>query len=289
MLYELAQSLTGGLLIGGALAVLSVGFSMAWGITHVLNVAHCAFAVLAAYLGYWALNRWGIDPLLALPVMLPTFFLLGVAMHTLLIRATARRAHDLGLATMVLTFGLGIVIENGMLLAWTPDPRVLKTAYSALTLRVGPVIVQAPHLIAFGLAVVTIGALYLFAERTFMGKAVRAVWQQPMGAALSGIDLDRVTTIAYGMAVATAAVGGVAMSLLYTFDPATHLSWLVYVFLVVILGGVGSILGSALAGLIIGLIIGISSVFVPLAWNNLVLFGLLIVLLLLRPQGLLQR
>jgi len=79
------------------------------------------------------------------------------------------------------------------------------------------------------------------------------------------------------------------MSLLYTFDPATHLSWLVYVFLVVILGGVGSILGSALAGLIIGLIIGISSVFVPLAWNNLVLFGLLIVLLLLRPQGLLQR
>jgi branched-chain amino acid transport system permease protein len=94
MLYELAQSLTSGLLIGGALAVLSVGFSMAWGITHVLNVAHCAFAVLAAYLGYWALNRWGIDPLLALPVMLPTFFLLGVAMHTLLIRATARRAHD---------------------------------------------------------------------------------------------------------------------------------------------------------------------------------------------------
>lgn len=234
--YELVQSLTSGLLIGSALAVLSVGFSMAWGITHVLNVAHCAFAVLAAYLGYWSLNRWGIDPLLALPVMLPLFFLLGMAMHTLLIRATARRAHDLGLATMVLTFGLGVVMENGMQLAWTPDPRVLKTAYSSLTFTLGPLIVQAPHLVAFGLAGLTIGALYLFAERTFMGRAVRAVWQQPMGAALSGIDLDRVTTIAYGLAVATAAVGGVAMSLLYTFDPASHLSWLVYVFLVVILG-----------------------------------------------------
>ncbi|MCS6938953.1 MAG: branched-chain amino acid ABC transporter permease [Roseiflexaceae bacterium] len=289
MFYELAQSLTSGLLIGSALAVLSVGFSMAWGITHVLNVAHCAFAMLAAYLGYWSLSLWGIDPLLALPAMLPLFFVLGVAMHRLLIRTTARRAHDLGLATMVLTFGLGVVMENGMQLAWTPDPRVLKTAYSSLAFSIGPLIVQAPHLVAFGLATATIGALYLFAERTFMGKAVRAVWQQPMGAALSGIDLDRVTTIAYGLAVATSAVGGVAMSLLYTFDPATHLSWLVYVFLVVILGGVGSILGSALAGLIIGLIIGVSSVFVPLAWNNLVLFGLLILLLLLRPQGLLQR
>lgn len=289
MIYELAQSLAGGLLIGSALAVLSVGFSMAWGVTHVLNVAHCAFAVLAAYLGYWSLERWGIDPLLALPVMLPLFFFFGVAMHVLLVRATARRAHDLGLATMVLTFGLGVVMENSMQLAWSPDPRVLKTAYSSLTFTVGPVIVQASQLVAFGLAVVTIGGLYLFAERTFMGKAVRAVWQQPVGAALSGIDLDRVTTIAYGLAVATSAAGGVAMSLLYTFDPATHLSWLVYVFLVVILGGVGSILGSALAGLIIGLIIGVSSVFIPLAWNNLVLFGLLIVLLLLRPQGLLQR
>lgn len=289
MLYELAQSLTSGLLIGSALAVLSVGFSMAWGITHVLNVAHCAFAVLAAYLGYWSLSLWGIDPLLALPAMLPLFFALGVAMHRLLIRTAARRAHDLGLATMVLTFGLGVVMENGMQLAWTPDPRVLKTAYSSLTFSVGALVVQAPHLVAFGLATLTIGALYLFAERTFAGKAVRAVWQQPMGAALSGINLDRVTTIAYGLAVATSAVGGVAMSLLYTFDPATHLNWLVYVFLVVILGGVGSILGSALAGLIIGLIIGASSVFVPLAWNNLVLFGLLIVLLLLRPQGLLQR
>ncbi len=289
MFYELAQSLTSGLLIGSALAVLSVGFSMAWGMTHVLNVAHCAFAVLAAYLGYWSLARWGIDPLLALPVMLPLFFLLGVAMHTLLIRTTARRAHDLGLATMVLTFGFGVVMENGMQLAWAPDPRVLKTAYSTLTFTAGPLIVQAPHLVAFGLAAATIGALYLFAERTFTGKAVRAVWQQPVGAALSGINLDRVTTIAYGLAVATSAVGGVAMSLLYTFDPATHLSWLVYVFLVVILGGVGSILGSALAGLIIGLIIGVSSVFIPLAWNNLVLFGLLIALLLLRPQGLLQR
>lgn len=285
----LVQSLVSGLMIGSAFAVLSVGFSLAWGITHVLNVAHGAFAVLAAYLGYWAVSRWGIDPLLALVGIIPLFFALGLLMHAVLVRPTARRAKDLGLSTMVLTFGLAVVMENSMQLAWSPDPRVVKTAYTGQAIFVGPVALQLSQLVSAGLSVLTIGALYLFANRTYLGKAVRAVWQNPMGAALLGINLGRVTSLTYGIALATAGVGGVAMSLLYTFDPSTHLVWLVYIFLVVILGGVGSILGAALAGLLIGLIVGVSAVVLPLVWGNLVLFSLLILLLLVRPSGLLQR
>ncbi len=286
---ELTQSLLSGLLVGCAFAVLSVGFSLAWGVTHVLNVAHGAFALLAAYLGYWVASRLGLDPVVALVVIVPLLFGAGVMTYDLLIRITARRARDLGVSTMVLTFGLAVVMENVMQVIWTPDPRVLRTTYTGQAFFVGPIAFPIAQLVAFGLSVVTIAALFLFMDRTFLGKAVRAVWQDPTGAALCGINLNNVTRITYGIAVATAGVGGVAMSLLYSFDPATHLVWLVYIFLVVILGGVGSILGTALAGLVIGLIIGLTSVFIPLAWGNLVLFTLLIVLLLVRPSGLLQR
>ena len=289
MLYEIVQSLVGGLLLGSAFAVLSVGFSLTWGVTHVLNIAHAAFALLAAYLGYWALNLWGIDPVLALVAIVPLLFILGVIMHEVLIKVTARRAKDLALSSMVLTFGLAVVMENGMQLAWTPDPRVVNTAYTGKAFFVGGIAFQLTHVVSFVLAALTIAALYLFTNRTYMGKAVRAVWQNPTGAALAGINLSRVTSITYGIAIATAGVGGVAMSLIYAFDPATHMVWLVYVFLVVIFGGVGSVLGATLAGLIIGVVVGISGVFVPFVWVNLVLFLLLILLLLIKPSGLLQR
>lgn len=289
MLYELAQSTVSGLLVGSVLAVLGMGFSLTWGVTQVLNIAHAAFALLAAYLSYWATARWGIDPVMTLLVIVPLLFGLGVALHEGLIKITARRTADLALSSMILTFGLAVIMENMMQWLWTPDPRVLKTAYTGEAFFVGPIALQTTHLVSAGLAAVTIAALYVFVRHTVTGKAVRAVWQNPIGAALSGVNLGRVTSVTYGIAVATAGVGGVAMALIYTFDPATHMAWLIYIFLVVILGGVGSVLGAALAGLIIGLVIGVTGVFIPLVWVNLVLFLLLILLLLIRPSGLLQR
>ncbi len=288
-MYELVQSLVSGLLIGSTFAVLSVGFSMTWGITHVLNIAHGAFAVLAAYLGYWATDILGIDPTVALLGIVPLFFLLGLITHRTLVTMTARRAEDLAMSSMVLTFGLAIVMENGMRWAWTSDPRVVKTAYTGQAFFIGRIAFPYAYVVSFALAALTVTALHLFVNRTMLGKAVRAVWQNPTGAALAGINLERVTSIAYGLAIATAGVGGVAMSLIYTFDPSAHMIWLVYIFLVVIFGGVGSVLGSALAGLIIGLVVGVSGVVIPLVWVNLVLFSLLILLLLVRPSGLLRR
>lgn len=289
MLYELVQSTVSGLLIGAAFAVLSVGFSLTWGVTQVLNIAHAAFALLAAYLGYFASSYFQVDPVLVLVVIIPLFFVLGVGIHQVLIKITAQRAHDLALSSMILTFGLAVVMENVMQVLWTPDPRVLKTSYTGKAIFVGPIAIATTHLISFVLAMLTIALLYVFVHHTLTGKAVRAVWQNPTGAALSGVNMGRVTNITYGIAVATAGIGGVVMSLIYTFDPSTDMVWLVYIFLVVILGGVGSVLGALLAGLIIGLTVGISGVFIPLVWVNLVLFLALILLLLLRPSGLLQR
>jgi branched-chain amino acid transport system permease protein len=287
--YEFTQSLVSGILVGGAFALLGVGFSLTWGVTRVINVAHAAFAVLAAYLAYWSTKSYGIDPILSLLYIVPLFFILGILFHELFIKPTARRTRDLGLASMVLTFGLGAALENGMAWVWTPDPRVLNTSYLGKALLVGPIAFSYGPMIAFALAAVTLAALYAFLHRTYTGKAVRAVWQDREGAALAGVNLGRVTSLTYGAAMVTAGVAGVAMALMYTFDPATNFAWMIYVFLVVIFGGVGSVLGAALAGLLIGLILGISGVFIPLTWVNMVLFVFLIVLLWVRPSGLMRR
>jgi branched-chain amino acid transport system permease protein len=288
-MYEFLQSLVGGILTGGVFALLGVGFSLTWGVTRAVNIAHTAFAVIAAYLAYWMLQLYQIDPLLAVLIIAPLMFLVGVALQKLLIQPTARRTHEFELASLVLTFGLSTTLENGVAYVWSPDPRVLRTSYTGQAFTIGDVSVPIAHAIAFGLALVTVGLLYLFLERTFTGRAVRAVWQNQSGAALCGIDINRVTGITYGIALASAGVAGVAMALIYSFEPASHTPWTTYVFLVAIIGGVGSILGSLLGGLLIGLIIGLSGLVIPFAWSNMLLFVLLIAFLFWRPMGLLRR
>lgn len=281
----LAQSLISGLLVGAVYALLSVGFSLGWGVMKVLNIAHAAFALLAAYLAYWILERARLDPLLSLLLIVPLFFLLGVALYQLLIRPVTR-AREVAMASMVVTFGLAIIMENTMLYAWKADVRVVKTAYIGASLALGRLSIPLGSLFGSLLSIVAIALLYLFLHRTYTGKAVRATWQDAEGATLMGVDLSRVSAIALGLAIASAGVGGVAMSFIYAFHPPVHLVWLLFVFLVTILGGVGSLPGAAAAGLVIGAILGAAGALMPFAWLNLILFVLLSVILLVRPAGL---
>ncbi|HEY8417861.1 MAG TPA: branched-chain amino acid ABC transporter permease [Limnochordales bacterium] len=289
MLLEVFQAVVTGLLVGLTFAVLAVGFSLIWGTTGVVNIAHPAFAVLAAFLALVASRRWGVDPIVTLLGLVPLFFALGVLFHEALIKVAARRTRELGLASMIFTFGLASFMENGMAYVWGPGPRVLNTAYTGTAVQVLGVSVPLPHLYAALLSVVTIGVLYVFLYHTFPGKAVRAVWQQRDGAALCGIPLHRVTALAYGLSIASAAVAGVAMALIYSFHPAAYMVWLINVFLIVIVGGVGSLLGAAAAGLMVGLVSSLSVLVMPFVWTNLALFALLILVLLVRPSGLLKR
>jgi branched-chain amino acid transport system permease protein len=251
----------------------------------VINIAHASFGVLAAYIAYSLLAKIGLDPLLSLLITLPCFFFGGMVLHRGLIRPITK-ARETIVASMVLTFGLAIVVENIMLWIWKADPRVLNPSYSGTAVFIGEVGLPISQLIGFGLAAVGIFLLYLFLNHTHTGKAVQATWQEKEGAALMGINLQKVSEIAFGLAIAAAGLGGVAMAMMYTFDPPVHNFWLIYMFLVVIVGGVGSILGTALAGLILGVITGLCMAFIPYQWINVLTFGLLIVVLLVRPQGL---
>ena len=282
------EALVLGVILGLVYATLGVGFSLTWGTLDVINVSHAAFAVLAAYLGYFADATYGIDPVLALVGIVPLFFVVGVGLREGLFRPLAARAREFAFASLVLTFGLAIVVENLMVVWFTADPRLLRTEYTGLVVDVLGVPVTGGRLIGGGLAVLTLVVLYLFLTRTYTGRAVRAVAQNPEGAALSGINERRVSDVTFGLGLATAGVAGVAASMFFPFGPSEHYGWLISVFIVTILGGVGSIVGAGIAGLVTGLIFEFSALVVPFVWVRFVLFVLLIALLVVRPKGLIQ-
>jgi len=280
------QSIISGLLLGGVFAVLAIGFSLILGIARVVNLSHPVFALVGSYITYWLLALYGWDPLLSLVVVVPALFLLGIGFQRTVIRETARRIRDITSASLVLTFGITIIVENLLLIICKATPRLVTTSYSSKSFFLGGVALPVNLLVGFSISAVTVAAIYLFFHHTFLGKAARAVWQDRDGAVLMGINVSRVTAATYGISFATAGVGGACMSLVYSIEPSTHWAWITLVFAIVIVGGVGSIAGTALASLMIGLIISISSALIPLTWINLVLFGIIIVLLLVRPTGL---
>lgn len=274
-------------MMGSVYALLGIGFSLSWGVMKVINISHAAFGLLAAFLAYSLLQWLGIDPVLSVVICTPFLFLMACFIYRFLI-APVTQAKEMIVSSMILTFGIAIILENLMLLIWSPDPRVLTTSYTSKVLVLGPFYFQYPRLAGFLMAVIGVLVIQFFLKKTYTGKAVRAAWQQPEAAQLYGVNLTRISMITFGLAVASAGAGGISMAFLYTFDPHTHNLWLIYLFLVVIVGGVGNVLGTALAGLIVGVITGLSLAFLPYQWVNLLTFGLLMIILIFRPQGLFQ-
>ncbi len=282
---ELLQAVVSGLLVGLTYAILGVGFSLTWGAIGVINISHSAFAVLGAYLGYFALHLFNIDPVLSLIFIVPFFFLIGVLLNTTLITTLNKKTRHIGFASMIMTFGIAIALENIIVEIFSADPRVLKTSYLMVSHKIGTVYISGGYVVAAILSMVTLFLVYFFLYHTYSGKAVRAFEQEKDGAAFSGINTGRVGSITAGIAFATAGLAGVALSMIYPFEPAIHLHWLIVLFLVVILGGVGSVSGTLIAGLIAGLIVTVGGVWVPYSLVNLLMFITLILILAVRPKG----
>ncbi len=273
--------------MGSIYALLGVGFSLTWGVMKVINIAHAAFGVIGAFMAYTLLKAWGIDPIVSLVITAPMLFVGACLIYRVLIQPITR-SRDVIVPSMILTFGIAIILENLLLLIWGPDPRLITTSYSSKVLIVGPFYFMYAPLAGFAMAIAGVVLIHLFLKKTYTGKAVRAAWQEPDASQLYGVNLKRISMITFGLAASSAGAGGVGLSLLYSFEPHSHNLWLIYVFLVVIVGGVGNVLGTAAAGLIIGLITGLSLAFLPYQWVNLLTFGLLMIVLLVRPQGLFQ-
>jgi branched-chain amino acid transport system permease protein len=278
------QAILSGALIGGMFAVMAVGLSLTWGMLRIINLAHFGMILLGAYLTFQIATSWGIDPLLTLVVTVPLMFVLGA-----LLQWAFDRFGVAELNSLLVSFGILIIVIQTVSNVWSADFQRMTgevNPYATGSLSLGRLVFPAPTLLAFGTAVVMVGAAHVVLQRTFAGRALRAFEQDRAVASAFGIDHRRLSMVLAGASGATAAVAGMLFALSNALTPSTPFEWFGIVFAVVILGGIGQILGTLVAGVLVGTLSGLVSVLWSPSLAPFVLFSAIILALLFRPQGL---
>ncbi len=244
------QLVVNGLLLGGVYALIGLGMAMIFGIVGLTNLAHGEFVVLGAYGGTLLSAALGVDPVLSLLVTVPAMFLLGYLLQTLLLNHAAEKG---GESALLVTFGVSIILKDGMLLLFSADARHAPSAWEMQILRLGGLNISVLNLVLFAISLAAVLALTLFLSFTYPGRAIRAVSDDAETAALAGINVRRVHALAMGVAMATAAVAGLCVGMKWTFYPSSGGEYLLIAFIVAVLGGLGNIPATLLAGLGFGL------------------------------------
>ena len=275
----LAQSVLSGIFVGGLYGLLGLGLSLSWGLLRLINLAHFALAFLGAYLTYTLSTVLGLDPLWSLLVVPPAFFGLGVLGQALFTRFGVTQ-----FGSLLVTFGLTVIIESVIQLIWTADYRRLETAYGTASWRAGGLFVPKAELFALVAAVLLAVLTWAWLRFTWVGKGLRASVEDPQMAAAFGVNHRRLALVLSGLGAAFAGVAGAFVALVYTLAPSQIYAWIGVVFAAVILGGLGNPLGPLIAGVAIGVSEALTMALIAPAWAPLVSFTLLILLLLLRPD-----
>jgi branched-chain amino acid transport system permease protein len=279
----LLQSIILGLLLGGLYALLAAGLTLYFGVMRVVMIAHSAFLILAAYLAWYFHRETGADPLLSLVVTVPLFFVAGVAMQRLLL--SRLRPATLTMMSVLLTFAIALTIEGMLGYVFTGTQRRIQLDYSGSNFEIFGANIAAVKLIAFGLAAVSLLGLYLLLKKTRFGQALRATIQHPEAARLLGINTDRIAGYGFGLGLATAAIGGTALSLDSTIYPSLHWHWIGPLMAIIVIGGLGSIPGAAIAAVLLGLSQSLLQVPMGTTWAQTVFYIALFATLMIRPQG----
>lgn len=274
----LAQSILAGIFTGALYGLLGLGLSLSWGLLRQINLAHFALAFLGAYLTYQLSSYGGVDPMLTLLMIVPLFFVLGVAVHWVLAHFKVTPFNSL-----LITFGLTIIIEAMLQWIWTADYRRLESHYAEQRFRIGELFVPLPELITLGLSVGIAVAVWLALKRTDLGKALRAAAEDAPIAAAFGINQRALALMLSGLNASLAGIAGVCLALSYTLAPSQIYTWIGVVFAAVMLGGLGRPLGPLIAGCIIGVSEAITMAVASPSLAPLVSFSLLILVLLVRP------
>jgi branched-chain amino acid transport system permease protein len=273
-----------GLLAAGVYAVMASGLTLVFGVMHVINIAHAAFVVLGGYLTYTLWNELGLDPFLAILPILPAMFVVGVLVERLFLSRVKRNRL---LMTMLVTFAIAVVIEGVLNVVYTSDLIQVTTSYVTATFDVGGIYIAQVYAYAFLLSAVLLGLLYVLLYRTTFGRSIRAVVDNPLGARLIGIDLERVNAISFGLGTALAAAGGAVYAMTSSVHGASWHGLIPTLLAIVILGGLGSIRGALVGSVAILVVEGTASVTWSPVWSKMITYGLLAAFLLLRPRGLL--
>ncbi len=282
------NAIVGGLLLGGFYAAVTVGLSIAFGFLDIVNIAHPGFVLLGAFAAWFANDAWGLDPMVAGIVFTPLFFLAGAAVFRIYHVSFERRG-DAGLRGLAFFFGMLFLTEVALILLFGVDYRGVNMPYLETMIGIGTVAVPLRMVLPFLVSLAMFLVLQLAFDRTFLGRAIKAVAQDPLALRLMAADPVRVKEIAFGIAIATASVAGALLITIAPVDPSMGRDYIGRVFAIAVLGGLGSLTGTLLAALGLGIAESLTATFYGPSWSPAVAFGALLIALVVRPSGLLGR
>jgi branched-chain amino acid transport system permease protein len=283
---QFLQATVNGLLQGGLLALVAVGFSLVWGVMNIVNLAHGAFVLIGAYIG-WKLDTGpGIHPLLAMVVAAVVLLGAGYVIQRYLINLVVNAPIWM---TLLLTFGLSLMLVNGLVLLFTGDFRSIHTSYGSESLSLGEIRVPYGRLIAFALAIGFTVALVWFMDRTRLGLAIKATGMDRGAARLMGVKVRRVYGITFGIAAGMAGAAGAIYGTVDTFSPSDAGGFTLQSFVIAVLGGLGNMWGALVGGLMLGVVQAWSGQYLGGTLINAVAFAVLVIVLVVRPEGLLGK
>lgn len=279
----LGQALVSGLLIGGIYALVAAGLTLIFGVMKIVNFAQGNLLTLGMYASFWLFTLYGIDPYLSILIVGPLMFGVGFLMQKIAIEPILGEPdHN----QLLLTLGIGLLIQNGILALWGASFRNATLWYSNVNYLVGNVAISLPKVIAFVGALLMLGLLYLLLEKTDLGRAMRAAAEETEGSLLVGVNVRNIYALAFGIGAACAGVAGALILPFFYVSPDVGDLFILTAFIVVVLGGMGSMVGSLVGGLMVGIAESIGAVVMPGSMKQVLLFGIFILVLLLRPTGL---
>ena len=278
----LLQGIVSGVLAGGVYAMIALGMALIFGVMRVINVAHGTLLMLGGYVTYWLFAFFGLNPFVSLIVSFPLLFLVGLLLQKFFISRVVGAPE---LSSLILTFGLSILITNLAVLSWTSDYRSVEFLTGSFLL--GPIAVSKPRLVTFAYALLITVAAFIFLNKTKTGKAIRATSQHRELAQVCGINVRRIDLITFGLASGLAGAGGSLISVMYSIFPEMGRGYVFKSFLVIVLGGAGNYPGAFLGGLLLGVVEGLTSLLLTAQLSEVIAYVLLVLVLLIRPTGLL--
>lgn len=286
----IGQIITYGIIIGIFYALVAVGLSLLFGVMKYMNIAHGSFVIIGGYISFWLFALWGLDPFLSIPVVLVLMFVLGLVVYGLVFSPLKRFAEGQRLGnSMLITFGLILVLDNLVSFLWTSDVKTITAPYSGEVLQFLGIRVPITSLGVMGVTFVLVGALHLFLSRTYVGQSIKATAQDWEAASLLGININRTHLIACGLSVALAGAAGTAVVLMYSISPYSGLEWMLISMIVLVLAGLGNIRDVFLAGLVLGLLEQVGVFLLGGQYRAVVGLVLFVLILIIRPRGLFAR
>jgi len=284
MIFEmLPAAVVNGLMFGAIYALVALGLTLIYGVLHIINFAHGAMLMLAMYAAFYLFRHFGIDPYMAMLIVVPGSFVFGYSIYRWVI---GKMAHGKDENILLVTLGLSIIIQNGAIFFFSADQQTVTLPYSYDTVSLGFVYLSLPKVISFFASIVICSLLWLLMAKTDLGKAIRAVAKERQGARLVGIDVEHIFAATYGIGISC--LGAAACLLLPSFyvDPFTGNMFVLVAFTIVVLGGMGSIIGALVGGFIIGVTESVGGLILGESLGQIGISLIFILILVFRPTGL---